>query len=182
MNAVTPDLHEALSRLLEPAAAEAGVDLEDVEVRTAGRRRLVRVLVDADGGVDLDRVALVSTRISEVLDREPASGLLGQAPYVLEVSSPGVDRPLTAPRHWRRAHARLVQVTLTDGAEITGRITASDDSSVTLDVDGASRSLAYADIRRAQVQVEFRSSAADGAHVDDDAESDSDVDAVQEVD
>ena len=152
-------------RLLDPVLTPLGVDLEDVEVRTAGRRRLVRVLVDADGGVDLDRVAQVSSTISEVLDREPAATLLGQSPYVLEVSSPGVDRPLTLPRHWRRAITRLVAVTLTDGAQVTGRITAADDSSATVDVEGTAQVLDFDRVKRAQVQVEFRSA---DARVDED--------------
>ena len=157
MTQTTRDAHEALMRLLESVLTPMGVDVEDLEVRTAGRRRLVRVLVDADGGVDLDRVAQVSTSVSEVLDREPAATLLGQSPYVLEVSSPGVDRPLTLPRHWRRAISRLVTVTLLDGLQVTGRIVSADETGATVDVDGAAHVVAYGQVQRAQVQVEFRS-------------------------
>lgn len=167
MTQSTRDAHDALVRILEPAVRDVGVDLEELEIRTAGRRRLVRVLVDADGGVDLDRVAQVSTAISAVLDREPAATLLGQSPYVLEVSSPGVDRPLTLPRHWRRAIARLVAVTLTDGAQVTGRITAADDTSATVEVEGALHVLDFDRVQRAQVQVEFRSG---DPRVDDDVD------------
>lgn len=116
---------DVLLRLLEPVVADAGLDLEDVTVTPAGKRRLVRVVVDRDGGVSLDDVAAVSTAVSQVLDdNETADAALGRLPYVLEVSSPGIDRPLTQPRHWRRALGRLVQVTSGTGAVLTGRVLA----------------------------------------------------------
>jgi ribosome maturation factor RimP len=76
-------------------------------------------------------------------------------PYTLEVTSRGVDRPLTLPRHWRRNEDRLVKATLADGTSLTGRILSSDDAAVTLDVDGARREVAYADVAKALVQIEF---------------------------
>ena len=137
----------------------AGVDLEDVEVVAAGKRRLVRLLVDKDGGVTLDDVAMVSQRVSGVLDENPdADAVLGSAAYVLEVSSPGVDRPLTAPRHWRRATGRLARVVLVDGGELVGRVVDSDDEGVRLaGADPASqpRALRFDEITSAHVQVEF---------------------------
>src|SRR3954454_13188105 len=102
---------EQLLQLLGPVVAEAGYDLEDVTVTSAGRRSLVRVTVDADGGIDLDAVAVVSRIVSDALDADaenPKSPRALAGAYVLEVSSPGVDRPLTEPRHWRRAVGRLV--------------------------------------------------------------------------
>ena len=102
---------DAISRAVAPLVTAAGLDLEDVVVRPAGRRSLVRVVVDSDGGVSLDAVASISGAISEALDE---AGVMGQTPYTLEVSSPGVDRPLTEPRHWRRARGRLVQVELVE--------------------------------------------------------------------
>src|SRR6059058_4887589 len=101
--------------VLEPVVAGAGYDLEDVTVTAAGRRSVVRVVVDRDGGVDLDAVADISRVLSEALD---ADDVMGEAPYVLEVSSPGVDRPLTQPRHWRRAAGRLVTVTVADEGSV----------------------------------------------------------------
>ena len=83
------------------------MDLESVRVGSAGRRRLLRVVVDADGGVALDDIALISRDLSARLDE---TGAMGETAYTLEVSSPGVDRPLTQPRHWRRAVGRLVRV------------------------------------------------------------------------
>lgn len=143
---------DRLRELLEPIASRAGVDLEDATVTPAGKRRVLRVVVDADGGVDLDGVAAISRSISEALD---ASDVMGSLPYQLEVGTPGVDRPLTAERHWRRARGRLVAVHLADGGKETGRVTAADADGVELDVDGAARRLAYGDIAKATVQVEF---------------------------
>ncbi len=101
-----PPARADLLDLLAPVVAAAGYDLEDVTVTAAGRRSLVRVIVDADEGVDLDGVADVSRAVSNALDDGDAFA----GPFVLEVSSPGVDRPLTEPRHWRRARGRLVTV------------------------------------------------------------------------
>ncbi len=138
--------------VLGPVAAAAGYDLEDVTVTQVGRRRLVRVVVDQDGGVDLDAVADVSRAASVALD---ATDVMGEAPYVLEVSSPGVDRPLSEPRHWRRAVGRLVAAPLADGGEVLGRVVAADDDGVTFDVEGRQRQLRYGALGRGRVQVEF---------------------------
>ncbi|MFM8773680.1 MAG: ribosome maturation factor RimP [Actinomycetota bacterium] len=142
-----------LRALLAPVVDRLGLDLEDVEVSTAGRRRKVCVIVDRDGGVDLDAVADVSKAVSDALD---ASDALGNAPYVLEVSSPGVDRPLTDPRHWRRARGRLVTCRLTSGESIEGRIVASNDETVTLETSGGPWTSGFDDIAQGRVQVEFR--------------------------
>lgn len=142
----------ALMRLLDPVVAAAGFDLEDVLVTPAGKRRQVRVIVDGDGGVSLDDVAVVSQEISAALDDSDA---MGSGPYVLEVTSPGVDRPLTQPRHWRRASGRLVRATLVGGEEVTGRVTAADDVAVVLDTGGRERRLGYDELSRGLVQVEF---------------------------
>src|SRR6202035_2080698 len=96
---------DRLTRLLEPVVHALDLDLESVRVSAAGRRRLRRVVVDADGGVSLDTIALASRELSARLDKAIE---MGELPYTLEVSSPGVDRPLTEPRHWRRAVGRLV--------------------------------------------------------------------------
>ncbi|MCU1592255.1 MAG: hypothetical protein JWP11_3511, partial [Frankiales bacterium] len=104
-----------LSQLLAPLVETTGADLEDVDVSKAGRRSVVRVVVDRDGGVSMDDVADVSRAVSDALDAldEAEPGMLGPS-YVLEVTSPGVDRPLTLPRHWRRNVGRLVTVVPTD--------------------------------------------------------------------
>lgn len=168
-----------LSQLLTPAVRSAGYDLEEVTVSPAGRRRVVRVVVDRDGGVSLDAVAEVSRVVSDLLDAAEVDtpDLLGGA-YVLEVSSPGVDRPLTAPRHWRRNTGRLVRAFLADGSELTGRLTAADDAEVVLEVDGEPRPLLLAQVLRAKVQVEFQrpGGAADENLADDGPTDDSDDD------
>jgi ribosome maturation factor RimP len=141
-------VHDAL----QPVVTAAGYDLEDVSVSAAGRRSVVRVIVDRDGGVDLDAVADVTRAVSTALDD---TDVMGTAPYVLEVSSPGVDRPLTEPRHWRRASGRLVRVPVTDNGTVTGRVSDADDAGVTIDVDGQKQTFDYAALGRGQIQVEF---------------------------
>lgn len=136
---------------VRPAVEAAGLDLEDVEITAAGKRSVVRVIVDSDSGVDLDTVAEVSRAVGAALDAEAA---LGESPYVLEVTSPGVDRPLREPRHWRRNAGRLVATTVA-GTPVTARVVAADDSGVTLDVDGEERRAAYADLGPGAVQIEF---------------------------
>ncbi|GAB2488561.1 ribosome maturation factor RimP [Jatrophihabitans fulvus] len=155
----------SLLELLTPLVNEAGYDLEDVAVSRAGRRNLVRVIVDADGGIDLDAVATVSRVVSEtldaVLDGTPADPVVAQAlagSYTLEVSSPGVDRPLSEPRHWRRAAGRMVK-TDAHGRSVEGRIVTVDDSGVTLQVKGREQRVAWGDLGRGRVQVEFNRSA-----------------------
>jgi ribosome maturation factor RimP len=148
----TGPTRERLRSLLQPVVEAAHLDLEDARVTPAGRRRLLKVVVDADGGVDLDQIALVSQSLSQVLDN---SDVMGAQPYVLEVTSPGVGRPLTEPRQWRRAASRLVNADLTEGGSVTGRVLEADEQSVILDVDGAPRRLSYAQVTKARVQVEF---------------------------
>jgi ribosome maturation factor RimP len=148
MSAVADRVEKAVA----PVVAEAGLDLEAVEVQPAGRRRLVRVLVDRDGGISLDDVADLSKVLSETLD---ATDAMGDQPYVLEVTSPGVDRPLTLPRHWRRNLGRKVAVETSDGHRLVGRLVACDETRATLDtVDGAVE-VGFDGVQRAQVEVEF---------------------------
>ena len=153
---------------------ELGLIIEDVAVTPAGKRRLVRIWLDRDlAGLDagdvssvvdplsLDEVADATRAISAALD---ASDAAGEAPYVLEVGSAGVDRPLTAPRHFRRNITRLVEIWRIDGAvgdPLTGRLVAAGPAHTTVLVAATKNEpetelrIAYADIARAQVQVEF---------------------------
>ncbi|NAZ84308.1 ribosome maturation factor RimP [Kineococcus sp. R8] len=170
-----PSLDEAVTGVLTEVVDRAGLTLDEVTVTSAGRRRVVRVVVDLPddgardepGEVSMDAVATASTAVSEALD---ASDVLGSAPYTLEVSSPGVDRPLTLPRHWRRARTRLVRVARTDGGELVGRVAEVDDDGVLVLLDppsvkgrppraadvGRPVRLAWAEVARGEVQVEFR--------------------------
>ena len=144
-----------IADVIRPVIAAAGMDLESVRVTAAGRRRLLRVVVDSDQGVSLDDAATISRELSAALD---TVAVMGDFPYTLEVSSPGVDRPLTDQRHWRRAVGRLVQVAVTDsgGARpVSGRVAAVDADGVTLDVDGARRRFPYAVLGPGAIQVEF---------------------------
>jgi len=123
-------------------------------------------VVDADGGAALDQIAEISREVSVRLD---ASGVMGEVPYTLEVSSPGVDRPLTEPRHWRRAQGRLVSARLAvaDGDDngrtgpprrppaIHGRVLLAGDTSVTLDIEGDHVEFDYDELGPGRVQVEF---------------------------
>lgn len=147
-----------LEPLVAEAVAAAGFDLESIDVQPAGRRRLVKVIVDAEHGVGLDDLTEANRAVSKVLD---AHDHVLAGPYTLEVTSPGVDRPLTKPRHWRRARFRLVRVHLADGSELVGRAGEADDDGVLVLVSGEVRRLAYADIDRAVVQVEFQQPPAD---------------------
>ena len=156
---------ERLTDLLEPVISAAGLELESVRVGRVGRRSLLRVVVDAEDGVDTDSIAQVSRAVAAEVD---ASDVMGPGSYTLEVSSPGVDRPLTEPRHWRRASGRLVQVPVQDSAGLTagagapgtagtvqGRVIAAGPAGVTLDVGGQRREFGYAELGPGQVQVEF---------------------------
>lgn len=152
-----PDQLSALVRAtLIDALASSDVELEEVVVRTAGRRRLVRVSVDTETGIGLDEVAAVTRVVSEALDR---SDVMGDAPYTLEVGSPGVSRPLTLPRHWRRNIGRLVRVVRTDGSPpLEGRIRAVGDgepAEITIETDTGPVRITQTDIDRAVVQVEL---------------------------
>ena len=140
-----------LAGLIEPAVAAAGMDLESVRTTVAGKRRLVRIVVDSDRGVSLDDTADVSRDVSAALD---TTDVMGDMSYTLEVSSPGVDRPLTEPRHWRRAARRLVRVK-TGAGTVQGRVLAADAAGVTLDIDGAEHRFGYEDLGAGAVQVEF---------------------------
>ena len=153
----------SLMRLLEPIAKAEQVDLDDVVVTPAGRRRLLRVIVDRDGGLSLDTVAAVSTAVSAALDD---SDVMGGMPYVLEVSSPGIERPLTQPRHWRRNLTRLVTVTTAEGTSLSGRLVTVDDDGIDIeDVKDAKDKLAssgaaitrlsWARAVSGRVQIEF---------------------------
>ena len=148
--------HDEVAAIVAPAVEKAGFDLEGLTVTKAGRRLLVRILVDSDSGVSLDDVAVVSKAVSKALDAaETTGGPFADAAYTLEVSSPGIDRPLTEPRHWRRNIGRLVAVHI--GEEpVTGRVVAASERGIELEVDGESRSATYAELGSGKVQIELR--------------------------
>ncbi|MEU9701766.1 ribosome maturation factor RimP [Streptomyces sp. NPDC047981] len=149
---------DRLRALLEPLIAAQGLDLEEIEVASVGRKRVLRVVVDSDEGADLDQVADVSRALSATLDETDA---MGEGEYTLEVGTPGAERPLTEPRHYVRATGRLAKLQLTDGAELVARILAVDETGVDLEVPGVkgrkptARRAEFADIAKARVEIEF---------------------------
>jgi len=149
----TPDITDRLAGDLAPSVQALGLDLEAVDLSKAGKRSVLRIAVDKDGGVDMDDIAEATKAVSEVLDE---SDLMGGNPFTLEVTSPGVDRPLTLPRHWRRNQYRLIKVDLAEGDPVTGRIISSDEQGVVLDVDGTETPIAFDAVRKAKIQVEFK--------------------------
>jgi ribosome maturation factor RimP len=155
---VSSQQRDELAGRLTPIVAESvgalGLDLDCLDVSSAGRRRQVKVVVDAEDGVDLDLLAQASRTVSATLDQHDE---LLAGPYTLEVTSPGIDRPLTQPRHWRRARLRLVRFHRHDGGQFTGRVGAADEHGVRVLVDGALRRVQYRDIAKAVVEIEFRS-------------------------
>lgn len=152
-NAKSDGVVDRIRTVLTDPLAALDMDVEAVELTPAGKRRVLRVAVDKDGGVTLDDVADATRVVSDVLDSDD---VMGEMPYTLEVTSRGVDRPLTLPRHWRRNQTRLVKVTFVDDAQqLTGRIADNTDTAVSLEVGGTTREIAFDDISKAIVQIEF---------------------------
>jgi ribosome maturation factor RimP len=148
----TQPVSDEILAAIRPAVGGAGLDLEDIELVFAGRRRILRVLVDKDGGVGLDDIAQLTNEVGSSLDTGDA---MGDQPYTLEITSPGVDRPLTAPRHWRRNIGRLVKVTGHDGSVRVGRIVEADDVRAMVDMSGSAEPIAYSDVAKARIEIEF---------------------------
>ena len=140
---------EVISSTLAPIIADSGFYLEDVTL-SSDLPKILTVIIDGDTPLNLDQVTSVTKEISEILEHLPE---LGDLPFTLEVSSPGIDRPLTLPRHWRKNLGRLVTITLQDGSVVKGRIGELVDHLIKID----ERELALSDIARAQVEIEFKS-------------------------
>ena len=149
-------LKDQISELVTPAVSDLGFYLEDVHVATPGSHRILTCIVDGDASLNLDQVTSVSRVISELLDEAP---FMGETPFTLEVTSPGVDRPLTQPRHFAKNVSRLLKIIKLDGSEVTGRILSNTDKDVTLTVavkkETIEETVSLADIKRAVVEIEF---------------------------
>lgn len=149
---------ERLRGLLEPLVSAKGLDLEEIEVSRAGRRRVLRIVVDSDDGVDLDACAELSRTISTTLDE---TDVMGEDEYQLEVTSPGADRPLTERRHYVRAVGRLAKIQLHEGDEFVARVLAVDEEGLDLEVPGVkgrkptARRVEFASVAKARVELEF---------------------------
>lgn len=147
------ELASRLQPIVAEAVTAAGFDLDSFEVQQAGRRQLVKVVVDSDDGVGLDEIAEVSRKVSATLDEN--EHVLASA-YTLEVTSPGLDRPLTQPRHWRRARYRLVKVSPVEGAPFVGRVGHAGADAARVLEGGKFRDVRYADVAKAVVEIEFK--------------------------
>lgn len=142
---------DSLETLVASTVSALGFDLEALELTPAGKKRLLLIALDRDGGVGIDHIIDATRALSEVLD---SSDVMGAEPYTLEVTSRGVDRPLTEPRHWRRNEGRLVRLRLDDESSVDGRIGASDESGVDI-IGRATTRYAYDQIESALVQIEL---------------------------
>ena len=149
-------LTDSIAELIEPAVIAQGFYLEEVQLVSPGKHRIVTCIVDGEISLNLDQVTAVSRAISELLDEAP---IMGDTPFTLEVTSPGVDRPLTKPRHFAKNVDRLLKITKTDGEVVTGRITSNTESEVVLIVvskkETTEVTVAISDIKRAVVEIEF---------------------------
>lgn len=142
-----------LTELLTPAITRAGFVLEEVTVTPVGKRRLVAVVVDCeDRNPSLDEVTVVSKEVSAILDNYTQ---MGEMPFTLEVTTPGIDRPLTLGRHWKKNIGRLVKITPKTGEKYIGRIASVKDNAVTIEIKGKESEISFAEISRAQIEVEF---------------------------
>ena len=163
-----------LSPIVQTIVTGHGCILEDLSIRKAGRRLLIQVVVDNEENLDLDVVAKISREIDNELE---LTNFFGEQSFTLEVTSPGVDRPLTLPRHFRKNIDRLITFELVTGKELTGRLVNLDEDSFELE-DGTS--LLMAEVKSGQVQIEFNrkpKGVADEADEFDDVDGDEDGDA-----
>jgi ribosome maturation factor RimP len=140
---------EDISAAITPALEALGFYLEDVTIISAGRRSMLTVIVDGDTHLSLDQVTSATKAIGEIVESVQS---LGETPFTLEVTSPGLDRPLTKVRHWQKNINRLVKVVLLDGSEIKGRIKDVNEVSATVD----EKNINYSDIKRATLEIEFK--------------------------
>ena len=146
-------LNANIAELLSPVITRAGFVLEEVSVTPAGKRRIVSVVIDREeSNPSLDEVTLVSKEVSAILDDYSQ---LGSMPFTLEVTTPGVDRPLTQPRHWRKNIGRLVKVTPIEGEKYIARIKSVSNEGVILDFQDEESTINFSDIRRAVIEIEF---------------------------
>ncbi len=149
-------LSDQISQLVTPAVESQGLFLEGVHIVSPGKHRIVTCIVDGLTSLNLDQVTAVSRAISELLDE---AAFMGETPFTLEVTSPGVDRPLTVPRHFLKNQGRLLKIVKIDGQVVTGRIVESNETIVTLSFTEKKEEkqveVAFADIKRATVEIEF---------------------------
>lgn len=149
-------LKDQITELVTPALSQAGYFLEDINIVSPGQHRIVTVIVDGESALNLDQVTVASKLVSELLDEAP---FMGETAFTLEVTSPGIDRPLTLPRHFAKNVTRLLKVVKVDGEVVTGRITSNTETEVTLSVTDKKKIsdvvIPISEIKRATVEIEF---------------------------
>ena len=147
---------DQIAQLVTPAVEAQGFFLEEVLLVSPGKHRIVTCIVDGQSSLNMDQVTAVSRAISELLDE---AAFMGEAPFTLEVTSPGVDRPLTKPRHFAKNVDRLLKVVRNDGEVVTGRISGNTEIDLTLSVAEKKEVkefvIALSEIKRATVEIEF---------------------------
>lgn len=149
-------LQSSITELIAPAVDSAGFFLEEVQISNPGNHRIVSCIIDGTAPLNLDQVTEISRTISALLDE---ATFMDDSEFTLEVSSPGLDRPLTEERHWKKNLTRLIKVIYKDGSEIIGRLKEYDDLNATLveNIKGREKThiVAFSDMKRAVVEVEF---------------------------
>ena len=142
-------LNEDISAAIRPIIEATGNYLEELTITSAGKVKILTVIVDSDSHLNLDQITAVTKEISEVIE---ALEELGDSAFTLEVTSPGIDRPLTKPRHWRKNFDRLVKITMTSGQDIQGRIGEATETTVLV----GDLKVSFEDIKRAVLEIEFK--------------------------
>jgi len=143
------NVRDRIAEAITPTIESCGAFLEDINLVRAGKKSLLTVIVDGERGLNLDEVTEISRNISEIVE---ALSELGETPFTLEVTSPGIDRPLSVPRHWRKNKGRLIKATMNDGSVVEGRIGDSSETSVLI----GESDIVFEDIKKAIVQIEFK--------------------------
>ena len=142
-------LNEDISAAIRPIIEASGNYLEELTITSAGKVKILTVIVDSDSHLNLDQITAVTKETSEVIE---ALEELGDSAFTLEVTSPGIDRPLTKPRHWRKNFDRLVKITMISGQDIQGRIGEATETTVFV----GDQKVSFEDIKRAVLEIEFK--------------------------
>ena len=142
-------LNEEISAAIRPIIEASGNYLEELTITSAGKVKILTVIVDSDTHLNLDQITAVTKEISEVIE---ALEELGENAFTLEVTSPGIDRPLIKPRHWRKNFDRLVKISMTSGKDIEGRIGEATETTVLV----GEQKVSFEDIKRAVLEIEFK--------------------------
>jgi ribosome maturation factor RimP len=142
-------LNEDISAAIRPIIEASGNYLEELTITSAGKVKILTVIVDSVSHLNLDQITAVTKEISEVIETLEE---LGDSAFTLEVTSPGIDRPLTKPRHWRKNFDRLVKITMTSGKDIQGRIGEATETNVLV----GDQKVSFEDIKRAVLEIEFK--------------------------